>query len=128
MSKNVKVEALDAVIDALLLPDKKNKKERYTEDPITGIAWSDKQRKYFLMTGGYDPCVVKPSKTICIREEGGSELSLTLPDISDGYEETFKKLLKITLKFICHQNAFGPYHPCNLKQLAWILERADIED
>ena len=129
MSKDdVTRDELDAVIDALLLPDKKNKnkKENYTPDPKTGISWSDKQRKYFLMTSGYDPCDGKPPKSIVVRE-GESEISLTLPDISKGYEEEFRKLLKITLKFICQQNAFGPQHPSNLKQLCWVLDRADID-
>ena len=127
MGKPVDSEQVDAIIDALLIPDKKNKKpERYTTDPNTGIAYSDRQRKYFLMTSGYDPCVGKPSKAITVRA-GESEISLTLPEIANGYEESFRKLLKITLRFICQQNAFGPCHPSNLEQLAWILSQADLD-
>ena len=128
MSKKVSTEELDAVVDALLLPDKKKKKgqENYTPEPKTGISWSDRQRKYFLMTSGYDPCEGKPPKKITVRA-GESEISLTLPEMAEGYEEEFRKLLKITLKFICQQNAFGPCHPSNLKQLGWVLDRADVD-
>ena len=128
MSKKISTEELDAVVDALLIPDKKRTKgkENYTPDPVTGTSWSDRQRKYFLMTSGYDPCEGKPPKKITVRA-GESEISLTLPEISEGYEEEFRKLLKITLKFICQQNTFGPQHPSNLKQLCWVLDRADVE-
>ena len=125
MSKKVNQEQIDAVVDALLLPDKKNKKERYTPDK-SGLSWSDRQRKFFMMTGGSDPCEIKPSETITVRA-GESEISLTLPKIADGYDNSFKELLNLTLKFICHQNAFGPCHPSNLKQLAWILSQADLD-
>ena len=78
------------------------------------------------MTSGYDPCDGKPAKNITVRA-GESEISLTLPKIAEGYEEQFRRLLKITLKFICQQNAFGPCHPSNLDQLAWILSKADTD-
>ena len=126
MGKPVDSDQIDAVIDALILTDKKNKKiDKYTPDS-NGLQWSDRQRKYFLMTGAQDPCVEQPSQSITVRA-GESEISLTLPKMAEGYEEQFRRLLKITLKFICQQNAFGPQHPSNLKQLCWVLDRADID-
>ena len=126
MGKPVDSDQIYAVIDALILTDKKNKKiDKYTPDS-NGLQWSDRQRKYFLMTGAQDPCVEQPSQSITVRA-GESEISLTLPKIAEGYEEQFRRLLKITLKFICQQNAFGPCHPSNLDQLAWVLSKADTD-
>ena len=126
MSKNnVNQEQIDAVIDALLLPDKKRGKDAYTQD-TSGLSWSDRQRKYFLMTGMNDPCVAKPSETITVRE-GESELSLTLANIPEGYDEMVDELLQQTLKFICHHITFGPSHPANLKQLKWFLEQTKTD-
>jgi len=126
MSKSVNQEQIDAVIDALLLPDKKkSKKERYTED-ASGLAWSDNQRKWFLMTGGKDPCTEKPSESIIVRE-GESEISLALADIPDGYDEAIEELLQQTLKFICHHITYGPSHPANLKQLKWFLDQTKTD-
>ena len=121
MSKNVNQEQIDAVVDALLLSDKKHKKERYTEDK-SGLAWSDRQRKYFLMTGMHDPCESKPSESVTVRE-GESEISLTLSKIPEGYDDALHELLEQTLKFICHHITYGPSHPANLKQLKWFLEQ-----
>ena len=123
--KPVNQEQIDAVVDALLLPDKKRGKEKYTEDN-SGLSWSDRQRKYFLMTGMSDPCVQSPSESLTIRE-GESEITLTLPKVPEGYDAALNELLGQTLKFVCHHITFGPSHPANLKQLKWFLEQTKID-
>jgi hypothetical protein len=125
MSRDLTQSQIDAVVDALLLPDKK-RKERYTTDPTTGIEWSDKQRKYFLMTGGHDPCKPRPSQTVEVRE-GESEITLTLPKIPEGYDLALERLIKETLQFCCHVVTYGPCHPANLKQFEMFLEKNSVE-
>ncbi len=124
-NKNLNQKQIDAVVDALLLPDKKRGKERYTADQ-TGLEWSDRQRKYFLMTGGFDPCKPRPSETITVRE-GKSEMTLTLPKIPEGYEPALEKLVKETLQFCAHVVTYGPCHPANLKQFEMFLREHSME-
>ena len=124
-SKDLTQKQIDAVVDALLLSDKKRGKEKYTPDS-DGLEWSDRQRKYFLMTAGHDPCKKRPSKTITVRE-GESEMTLTLPKIPEGYDLALEKLLKETLQFCCHVVTYGPCHPANLKQFEMFLEKNSVE-